>query len=119
MASRFEDVQRDHSNWPSLLYRCANVDLAQALVKLDQNTPCDMRAPGGAESMYAIECAMDELAYAANLDPLELRLINYSDKDQIEDRAYSSKELRECYRRAAEMLGWSERNAQPRSMRGG
>jgi xanthine dehydrogenase YagR molybdenum-binding subunit len=78
-----------------------------------------MRAPGGAEAMYPIECAMDELAYAANIDPLELRLINYSDKDQIEDRPYSSKELRECYRQGAERFGWSKRNPRPRSMRDG
>ena len=60
-----------------------------------------MRAPGGAEGLFAIECAMDELAYAAGLDPLTLRLSNYSDKDQIEDKPYSSKELRECYRQGA------------------
>ena len=119
MTSRFEDFQRDFVHWSSLLYRCENVELGQSLVKLDQNTPCDMRAPGGAEGAYAIECAMDELAYAAKLDPLELRLINYSDKDQIEDRPYSSKQLRECYRQGAEKFGWSDRNPQPRSMRDG
>jgi xanthine dehydrogenase YagR molybdenum-binding subunit len=117
--SQFEDFQRGLVNWSSLLYRCANADLGQRLVKLDQNTPCDMRAPGGAEGAYAIECAMDELAYAANIDPLELRLINYSDKDQIEDRRYSSKQLRECYRQGAEKFGWSDRSPQPRSMRDG
>ena len=119
MTSQFEDFQRDLVNWSSLLYRCANADLGQRLVKLDQNTPCDMRAPGGAEGAYAIECAMDELAYAANIDPLELRLINYSDKNQIEDRRYSSKQLRECYRQSAEKFGWSNRSPQPRSMRDG
>jgi xanthine dehydrogenase YagR molybdenum-binding subunit len=119
MTSQFEDFQRDLVNWSSLLYRCANADLGQRLVKLDQNTPCDMRAPGGAEGAYAIECAMDELAYAANIDPLELRLINYSDKDQIEDRRYSSKQLHECYRQGAEKFGWSNRSPQPRSMRDG
>ena len=119
MTSRFEDFQRHFVNWSSLLYQCPNSELRQRVVKLDQNTPCDMRAPGGAEGMYAIECAMDELAYAANIDPLELRLINYSDKDQIENRRYSSKELRECYRRGAEKFGWSNRNPQPRSMRDG
>jgi xanthine dehydrogenase YagR molybdenum-binding subunit len=119
MTSKFEDFQRDFVNWSSLLYRCANVELDQRLVKLDQNTPCDMRAPGGVEGMYPIECAMDELAYAANIDPLELRLINYSDKDQIEDRPYSSKQLRECYRQGAERFGWSNRNPRPRSMRDG
>jgi xanthine dehydrogenase YagR molybdenum-binding subunit len=119
MTSQFEDFQRDLVNWSSLLYKCANSELGQRLVKLDQNTPCDMRAPGGAEAAYAIECAMDELAYAANIDPLELRLINYSDKDQIQDRRYSSKELRECYRQGAEKFGWSRRSPQPRSMRDG
>jgi xanthine dehydrogenase YagR molybdenum-binding subunit len=119
MTSQFEDFERDFVNWSSLLYRCANSELGQGLVKLDQNTPCDMRGPGGAEGAYAIECAMDELAYAAGIDPLELRLINYSDKDQIEDRPYSSKQLRECYRRGAEKFGWSDRNPRPRSMRDG
>ncbi len=119
MTSQFEDFQRNFVNWSSLLYRCANADLGQRLVKLDQNTPCDMRAPGGAEGAYAIECAMDELASAADIDPLELRLINYSDKDQIEDRRYSSKQLRECYRQGAEEFGWSNRNPQLRSMRDG
>src|SRR5437899_3674985 len=119
MTSQFEDFQRDFVNWSSLLYRCANAELGQRLVKLDQNTPCDMRAPGGAEGAYATECAMDELAYAANIDPLELRLINYSDKDQVQDRPYSSKQLRECYRQGAEKFGWSNRNPQPRSMREG
>jgi xanthine dehydrogenase YagR molybdenum-binding subunit len=119
MTSQFEDFQRDFVNWSSLLYRCANAELRQKLVKLDVNTPCDMRAPGGAEGAYAIECAMDELAYAANVDPLELRLINYSDKDQIADRPYSSKQLRECYARGAEKFGWSKRSPQPRSMRDG
>ena len=119
MTSRFEDFQRNSVNWSSLLYRCANTALGQRLIKLDQNTPCDMRGPGGAEGLYAIECAMDELAYAAKMDPLELRLINYSDRDQIEDLPYSSKELRECYRQGAERFGWSERNPEPRSMRNG
>jgi xanthine dehydrogenase YagR molybdenum-binding subunit len=119
MTSQFEDFKRNVVNWSSLLYRCANTELGQRLVRLDHNTPCDMRAPGGAEGLYAIECAMDELAYAAKVDPLELRLINYSDKDQSEDRPYSSKQLRECYRQGAEKFGWSDRNPQPRSMRDG
>ena len=119
MTSQFEDFQRDFVNWSSLLYRCANSELSQSLVKLDQNTPCDMRGPGGTEGAYGIECAMDELAYAAKIDPLALRLTNYSDKDQIEDRPYSSKQLRECYRQGAEKFGWSNRNPQPRSMTDG
>jgi xanthine dehydrogenase YagR molybdenum-binding subunit len=119
MTSQFENFQRNYVTWSSLLYTCANVELTQKLVKLDHNTPCDMRAPGGAEGLFAIECAMDELAYAAGVDPLNLRLINYSDTDQIEDKPYSSKELRECYRQGAEKFGWSKRNPRPRSMKEG
>ena len=119
MTSQFEDFQRDCVEWSSRLYKCSNTELVQKLVKLDQNTPCDMRAPGGAEGLYAIECAMDELAYAANIDPLELRLVNYSDTDQIAHKPYSSKALRECYRQGAERFGWSRRSAEPRSMREG
>jgi xanthine dehydrogenase YagR molybdenum-binding subunit len=119
MTSQFENFQRSYVTWSCQLYKCDNVELVQKLVKLDQNTPCDMRAPGGAEGVFAIECAMDELAYAANMDPLALRLINYSDKDQIEDKPYSSKELRECYRQGAERFGWSKRNPRPRSMKDG
>jgi xanthine dehydrogenase YagR molybdenum-binding subunit len=119
MTSQFEDFQRNFVGWSSQLYRCTNTALEQKLVKVDVNTPCDMRGPGGAEGIYAIECAMDELAYAVNVDPLALRLMNYSDRDQSEDRPYSSKELRECYRQAAERFGWSKRNQAPRSMRDG
>jgi xanthine dehydrogenase YagR molybdenum-binding subunit len=119
MTSQFENFQRSYVTWSSQLYKCDNVELVQKLVKLDQNTPCDMRAPGGAEGLFAIECAMDELAYAANVDPLALRLLNYSDNDQIEDKPYSSKELRECYRQGAERFGWSKRNPQPRSRKDG
>jgi xanthine dehydrogenase YagR molybdenum-binding subunit len=119
MTSQFEKFQRSYVTWSNQLYKCDNVELVQRLVTLDQNTPCDMRAPGGAEGMFAIECAMDELASAANVDPLALRLLNYSDKDQTEDKPYSSKELRECYRQGAERFGWSRRNPQPRSMQDG
>jgi len=119
MTSRFEEFQRTYVAWSSQLYKCANAELTQKLVKLDQNTPCDMRAPGGAEGMFAIECAMDELAYAANVDPLQLRLINYSNSDQVEGKPYSSKQLRECYRQAADRFGWSKRNPQPRATKEG
>jgi xanthine dehydrogenase YagR molybdenum-binding subunit len=62
---------------------------------------------------------MDELAVALKLDPLELRLRCYSDRDQHEDKPFSSKELRECYWQGAEAFGWDKRNPEPRSMRDG
>ena len=78
-----------------------------------------MRAPGAATGVFALECAMDELAVALKLDPLELRLRCYSDREQSQDVPYTSKQLRECYRQGAAAFGWDKRNPAPRSMRDG
>jgi xanthine dehydrogenase YagR molybdenum-binding subunit len=117
--SRYEDYSENVVNWSGLLYRCNNVRLAQRVAKLDLCTPCDMRAPGAAWGVYAIECAMDELACELGVDPLELRLRSYTNHDQIEDKPFSSKELRACYHVAAAKFGWARRNPAPRSMRDG
>ena len=117
--SHFEDYQENVVNWSGALYKCDNTKFTYKLAQLDTFTPMDMRAPGGAVGMYALECAMDELAYKAGVDPLELRLKNYSEKDQNEDKPFSSKELRECYQQGAEKFGWARRNPVPRSMRDG
>ena len=99
--------------------KAPNAKYVHRLARLDLPTPCDMRAPGATTGVYALECAMDELAVALKLDPLELRLRCYSDRDQNEDKPYTSKELRECYRQGAEAFGWDKRNPEPRSMRDG
>ena len=78
-----------------------------------------MRAPSAATGVFALECAMDELAVALKIDPLELRLKNYSDRDQNADKPYSSKALRACYEEGAETFGWNRRSPEPRSMRDG
>jgi xanthine dehydrogenase YagR molybdenum-binding subunit len=62
---------------------------------------------------------MDELSYKLKIDPLELRLINYSTFNTAENKPYSSKQLKECYLQGAEQFGWSKRSAEPRSMRKG
>jgi xanthine dehydrogenase YagR molybdenum-binding subunit len=119
VTSQFEDFHRQETGWSGLLYKCANAKYAHKLARLDLATPCDMRAPSAATGVYALESAMDELAVALKLDPLELRLRTYSDRDQHEDKPYASKALRECYRQGAEAFGWSKRNPEPRSMRDG
>jgi xanthine dehydrogenase YagR molybdenum-binding subunit len=119
VTSQYEDFYRQETGWSSLLYRCANAKYAHKLARLDLATSCDMRAPSAATGLYALEAAMDELAVALKLDPLELRLRCYSDRDQIADRPYSSKNLRECYRQGAEAFGWDKRNPEPRAMRDG
>jgi xanthine dehydrogenase YagR molybdenum-binding subunit len=117
--SRFEDYQENIVNWSGALYRCDNVRYAYELAQLDCYTPIDMRAPGGVTGVYAIEAAMDELAHAAGIDPLELRLRNYTDTDQNEALPFSSKALRECYAQASQKFGWEKRSPAPRSMREG
>jgi xanthine dehydrogenase YagR molybdenum-binding subunit len=119
MTSQYEDFARNDTGWSGALYKCANTKYTHKLAKLDLPTPCDMRAPGATTGVYALECAIDELAVALNLDPLELRLRNYSDREQNDDLPYTSKQLRECYRQGAEAFGWEKRSAEPRSMRDG
>ena len=117
VTSQYEDFFRQETGWSGLLYKCANAKYAHRLARLDLATSCDMRCPSAATGVYALECAMDELAVALKLDPLELRLRCYSDRDQHDDRPFSSKALRECYRQGAEAFGWDQRNPEPRSMR--
>ncbi|MGE8500401.1 MAG: xanthine dehydrogenase family protein molybdopterin-binding subunit [Pseudomonas sp.] len=117
--SRFEDFTEQVVTWSGMLYHCDHLRLDYKLVPLDVYTPLDMRAPGAATGLFALESAMDELACATGTDPLQVRLLNYSDTDQNKGKPYSSKELRACYQQGAEAFGWSRRSAQPRSMRDG
>ncbi|WP_226455772.1 xanthine dehydrogenase family protein molybdopterin-binding subunit [Pseudomonas sp. AF03-9] len=117
--SRFEDFSEHVVEWSGMLYHCDNVQLAYNLVPLDVFTPLDMRAPGAALGVTGLECAMDELACALGVDPVQLRLTNYAERNQNEDKPWSSKALRECYSEGAERFGWQRRNPEPRSMREG
>ncbi len=119
VTSQFEDFSRNDTGWSALLYKSANANYLHRLARLDVPTSSDMRAPGAATGVYALESAMDELAVALNLDPVELRLRCYSDRDQNEDVPYTSKQLRECYRQGADAFGWDKRKPEPRSMRDG
>jgi xanthine dehydrogenase YagR molybdenum-binding subunit len=119
VTSQYEDFHRQETGWSGLLYNSAHAKYAHKLARLDLATPCDMRAPSAATAVYALECAMDELAVALKLDPLELRLRCYSERDQHSDRPYGSKSLRDCYRQGADAFGWHKRRPEPRSMREG
>jgi xanthine dehydrogenase YagR molybdenum-binding subunit len=117
VTSQYEDYSRQETGWSGVLYTCANARYAHKLAKLDFPTSCDMRCPSAATGVYALECAMDELAVALKIDPLELRQRCYSDRNQNTDQPFSSNALRECYRQGAEAFGWDKRNPEPRSMR--
>jgi xanthine dehydrogenase YagR molybdenum-binding subunit len=119
ISSQHEAFARNDTTWSGLLYQCKNATYVHRLARVDLPTACDMRAPGAATGVYALECAMDELAVALNLDPLDLRTRNYSERDQNQDIPYTSKQLLECYRQGAEAFGWDKRNPAPRAMRDG
>ena len=117
--SQFEDFTEASAQPTRELYACDNVDTTQRLVKLDVGTPTFQRAPGESTGTFAIESAMDELAIALSMDPVELRLKNYADAVPGSGKPWSSKKLRECYTQAARRFGWSTRDPRPRSMRDG
>jgi xanthine dehydrogenase YagR molybdenum-binding subunit len=119
VTSQTEDFYRQETGWSGLLYTSAHAKYAHSMARLDLASPCDMRAPSAAPSVYALESAMDELAVVLKVDPVELRLRCYSDRDQHTGHPYSSKALRECYQEGAAAFGWDKRSAEPRSMRDG
>ena len=102
-----------------VMYACDNISTIHRLVQLNLGTPTYMRAPGVATGTYALEVGMDELAYKLGMDPVELRLINYTEVDPHSNLPFTGKHLRECYTRAAERFGWSKRSHEPGSMRDG
>jgi xanthine dehydrogenase YagR molybdenum-binding subunit len=71
--SQFEEFSRNDTAWSGMLYDCGHTRYVHKLARLDFPTSSDMRAPGAATGVYALECAMDEVAVALKLDPLELR----------------------------------------------
>ncbi len=115
--SEFEDWVEPSAAVSRMLYACPNGATTQRLVKLNTGTPTFQRAPGEATGSFALEVALDELAAALRMDPLELRLRNYAEQEADSGKPFSSKHLRECYLQAAERFGWSRRTPAPRSMR--
>lgn len=98
-----------------VLYAAGHRRTAHRVVRLDVPTPSWMRAPGEAPGMYALESAMDELAEALGMDPLEVRLRNEPDVEPDSGKPFSSRHLVECLREGARRFGWADRDPRPRS----
>jgi len=101
------------------MYACPNIATAVNVVHADRNTPAFMRAPAEMPYMFALESAMDELAYALRMDPVELRRINDTQTDPVSGLPFSSRSLMQCYNQAAARFGWGKRNPMPGAMRDG
>ncbi|PLC51356.1 aldehyde oxidase [Pollutimonas subterranea] len=117
--SQFETYTENIVGWGPTAYPCENIRLDYAVAAIDTPTPGNMRAPGAATGMNLFEIAMDELAYANGIDPLALRLANYSDTHGLKDLPYTSKALMAAYQEGAARFGWHDRSPQPRSMHEG
>jgi xanthine dehydrogenase YagR molybdenum-binding subunit len=101
------------------LYRGEHRVIGHEIARLDLTCAGSVRAPGEAVGITALECAMDELAEAAGIDPVELRLRNIPERDPTEDVPFSSHTLREALERGAAEFGWERRNRRPGAMREG
>ena len=84
------------------MYACPNIATRVSVVHADRNTPGFMRAPPDTPYMFALESAMDELAYALAMDPIELRRVNDTQTDPVDGKPYSSRSLMACFDQAAE-----------------
>ncbi len=114
--SMYEDFTEGTVNISQLMYACPNVNTRYRLVSLNVNTPTPMRGPGEATGAIALECGMDELAYALNMDPIDLRVVNHADTDPQTGKPYSSKFLKDAYQLGADAIGWKNRNRKPASV---
>jgi xanthine dehydrogenase YagR molybdenum-binding subunit len=119
VTSRPDNYMVSGTDASTRLYACANVASKVSIIHTDRNTPGFMRAPAEMPYIFALECAMDELATALNMDPVELRKLNDTKVEPIKGLPYSSRSLVQCFDAAAKAFGWSKRSPQPGSMRDG
>ena len=112
----------DHVAFPSTdvtsrMYASPNIHMTEATIGTDVNTPGFQRAPAEAPGFFGFESAVDELAVKLGMDPIELRIKNEPAKDPVTGVPWSSRSLVQCYRRGAELFGWSRRNPAVGSMK--
>ena len=117
--STFADWVEGAANQTNFLYDSESLSTSHRVVELNLGLGTWMRAPGEATGTVALEVALDELAEKLNIDPVQLRLVNYAETDPAHNRPWSSKHLRECYDQAAERFRWSRRKPQPGQVREG
>lgn len=100
------------------IFKCPNVKTEESSVFINADVARPHRAPGHVQGTWALEQALDMLAAKCGLDPLDFRLRNYSETDQVRNLPYSTKGLRQCYERGAAAFGWHDRAARRAQSRG-
>lgn len=117
--ARIKEFAEQTATGTRMMYSAANRRTSHRLAALDVPVPSWMRAPGECPGIFALECAMDELAAACGLDPVELRVRNDPPEDPETGRPWSGRKLVECLREGARRFGWDRRAAAPGARREG
>ena len=117
--SSYEEFTESVLQQTRMMYTSPNVSTRYRILPLDVSTPIWMRGPGEATGAFALESAMDEMAYQLKIDPLEFRLKNYTDIDPDSNKPWSTKFLKECYTEGAKRIGWSKRRLEPGALQNG
>ena len=117
LTSTFDDFYEPAADASHTLFASPAIRTAHQAVRTDNGTPLFMRAPGEATGSIALDAAIDEMAFACGVDPLEFRINNDAPVEPITGKPFSSKALRECYAQGAARFGWATRPLQPRQMR--
>jgi len=117
--SRYNAYEDNLMTGARFLYGSPTMRSTYRVVPLDVNPPTYMRGPGATTGAFALESAMDDLAFRLRMDPIELRLRNEPDRDLSENLPFSTRRLTDCFRQGADTFGWARRNPTPRSTRDG
>ena len=118
-SSMLDDVSEDCAECTPYLYSTPNLRVRSAMVDRNVGTPTAMRGPGAVPGLFGLESAMDELAIALKMDPVQLRILNEPAKDESNGLPFSSRHLEECMTRGAEKFGWARRTPAVGSMKKG
>ena len=111
--SKYEDFREGIVEASKFLYACENVDTKYSLLPLDLSTPIWMRGPGEATGCFALESAIDELSYKLKMDPIQLRIKNFTTVNPENKLPFSDINLKDCYAYGMEKIGWKNRSMIP------
>ncbi|MFM7510304.1 MAG: xanthine dehydrogenase family protein molybdopterin-binding subunit [Bacteroidota bacterium] len=114
--SRYEEFREGIVNASRFLYACDYVDTNYRILPLDVSTPTWMRGPGEASGCFALESSIDQLSYVLNMDPVELRIKNFAEKNPESKLPWSSNYLKECYDKGRTLINWANRPQKPGSL---
>jgi xanthine dehydrogenase YagR molybdenum-binding subunit len=115
--SRYEDFREGIVEASKFLYACENVDTKYSILPLDVSTPIWMRGPGEATGCFALESAIDELSYKLKMDPIQLRIKNFTAVNPENKLPFSDINIKDCYAYGMEKIGWKNRPTIPGSLK--